>query len=207
MRARSLFTQGWHLVVLVVIFTCLLACQSRGQPTQVREVVDPQSPLVDALLQESDLSGDWSWMDDGSVYHTPITITAEYQGLTERVSYILTGRYISRENYVKIYHGLERHEEQAPPPIEITLDEDIGLIEPQEFFPEFVSVGQFMESGCWVDLEDGYVTCRVVVSYNSIISILSIYALGGVESTAIEEILNQALNAVDGRIKKIDGFP
>ncbi|MBI5565678.1 MAG: hypothetical protein HY870_12360 [Chloroflexi bacterium] len=190
------------ILLLIVLSACcifLSACQ--GQLGNRHEIADPLSSLPKALVQESDFSTDWRWIDDSVSQQTEVPTSANSQ-LVESASKNLAGFY-SNEHYIRIDHLLQRYEQQPPSLTDLPTAVGTKTANEQTFSPKLITVGQSMWSSCIK--EPGIaISCKVIVWYNHLASALLIAGPGNIDDKTMERIVDEVLIKVDERIKDID---
>jgi len=154
-----------------------------------------------ALVQESDLVGDWHWYsvsdDDGASKAEPGAETATRS---------LMGYWVTNENFVVLGHILHRYAGSAPALPEITSADLLDMKAAQFYSPTTTAVGLSMVVKCAQDRSAkpvAGVACRAIVRYERLISIIAVYAPVSMVDQ-VESVINQMLVATDGRIKRFD---
>lgn len=192
------------LQTVIVVIAIITACKSEsGQAWPTEDVEDPSSRLLATLITKSDFVGEWSWSDIFT-YQNKETPTLDNDQLVENAARSLTGRYGNEKVYIDVRHGLKRYEQRSPSIMELHLAEQLNLTNPLVSSINLPAVGLETISECVRDPAYARVVCRVASRYNSIISVIDIYAPTTMDDKVIEQILSRVLTTVDPRIQEID---
>jgi hypothetical protein len=207
----------WTIALLFVAFL-LSACQQPLPFKATQKVSDSNSPLLGALMNRSDMPGNWVWYRD-DLYQAHEAFTSPSYKLIDAAAHGVTGDYGAQRYYIQTTHRLERYEPASPPleTLKQWIDDSFAEEEKSStyakhaFSPSLVSVGTGLVSKCVSPDPSrnppttGVEICLVAARYNHIVSKIIFYAApGSLNDNSATEILNQILTTTDGRIKEID---
>jgi hypothetical protein len=191
-----------YSVLLVLCALCLAACQK--SPKDVREISNPNSPLLKLLMTKADYAGDWQWKINTTLQRE-ITPTVKNNGQTEEASSGLWGFYNGNQSYATIDHALEMYTSSALIPDELDLKADMKMPKGDAFTPTLPTLGGDVVAQCVLDPgiseQDHRATCRVIVQYGNLASTFAISAIGKMDKKTLELILSEVLTKIDYRIQ------
>jgi hypothetical protein len=184
------------LLILFVLSATVSGCQK--QVVDNKNILNSSSPLLTALVQRTDFGNDWQWIDTDMVQPSPAAPIANHER-SDSAAIILTGFYGAERYYVKIYHGVERYIGPVSwiktTPIEFHNDgQPISL--------DITQAGNSTSTKC-IKASDVF-ACQIIVGYQHIVSIMTIYAPSQMGEQALTEMVNMILNVGDSHIKRID---
>jgi hypothetical protein len=198
MKKNSL---AW-LIVLTLIFG-ISACKSYGDDGL--STTSPSVNLTDALVRESDLTGDWQWHKPQNKMPTNETVKEADQSI-EIASNGLWGFWGDGNDLVIIGHTLEQYERRVPDSLTITSSDLLNIKDGEIYSPSVSQVGNSVTAQCAREPDtrpQPAIACRIIVKYSRIASILAIYAPASM-STEVEKVADQILKATDARIKQVE---
>lgn len=182
--------------VLLGIFSTFLASCKHGVKETV-SIENYDSDLLSILIQPSDFSSNWQWIYSDISQNEEIP-TNENNYIIEKATRGLTGLYGEERYYIMLFHSLEKYQEE-PMKNSIDLTEKIPSVDGFSLSIDQSAVNCTRETN--INSRNKIVFCRVTVNYNTLTSIITIYAPASIEDEVLEEILTQALVAVSQRVQ------
>jgi hypothetical protein len=171
MKKNSL---AW-LIVLTLIFG-ISACKSYSDDGL--HTASPSVRLTDALVRESDLTGDWQWHKPQRNLPTREIVKEADQSIAI-ASNGLWGFWGNGNDLVIIGHTLEQYEQRIPDSLAITSSDLLDIKDGEIYSPSVAQVGNSVTAQCAREPDTRprpAIACRIIVKYNRIVSILAIYA-------------------------------
>jgi hypothetical protein len=203
---------AFAILAAAVFLISLSACGHRESriPTIREEISDPSSPLIDVLLRRSDFSLEFNWLRDDTREPGDLAdASSDVLGSARRgiAGYFGDTSYVSFFHVLKLYTGQLTSEDANNYVYEL-----VNAHGDEELLVQVPSFGRYMDIKC-VRHDPGlfYTTrCRVIVVYEHIQSEIFLQASDEddhISRENIELMLEEALVAVDSRIREIDERP
>ncbi len=182
------------IFTLCLLFSFLMTnCYlNRERNTQID---DPNSKLLNYLLQETDFENNWT-QTDISVKQREESPTAQNDRLLQNAHFYITGYYGTEKYYISVFHDLKFFEKSITlKPLEFT-----SGIQGKTVILNLESMGQYQQVACIRNSDT--VACKITNSYGNIVSSIILYGPTSISDLELEKLLNYFLVVIDQRILK-----
>ena len=195
-----------HWQLLLVFCLLIVGCQTQTKKTM--DIGDPDSQLLQALIQEPDFSNEWLWISSHLQQEIVSPNEVNHQ-LTEQATHILHGLYKSDNTYITVMHRIQQFEEGVQWVESFEFDNIDGVEMSQEIKINISPHGSYSKSKCVRELQTNSLPttiCQIKTGYRFVTSDLTLYAPGDINDEFLEMLIDKILSLVDDRVEQFD-FP